>query len=74
MKDRNDKAIELFLNGQFKNMRDQLNKVSTINKLGVETMQMSESLTNNYNNRPDTLIKQKNLSNIRRLSHITDQE
>ena len=74
MNDRNDKAVALYINGQYKNMRDDMNKAKKINKIGIEKSKMNSSIVNNYNNRPDYLIKNKNLSNIRKLSQIADQE
>ena len=72
--DKNDRAVQLFLNGQFKEMRDKLGDSCRIQKIEVACMPMGDSITNNYNNRPVKLLHQKNLPNKRRLSQIADQE
>ena len=72
--DKNDRAVQLFLNGQFKEMRDKMGDSCRIQKIEVACMPMGDSVTNNYNNRPIKLLHQKNIPNKRRLSQIKDQE
>ena len=72
--DRNDRAVQLFLNGQFKEMRNKLGESSRVKKLGTKHVAMNESIVSSYNNRSGSLIKNKNPKNMRRLAHIADQE
>lgn len=72
--DKNDRAVQLFLNGQFKEMRDRLGDSCRVQKIEVACMPMGDSMTNDYNNRPMRLLHQKNLPNKRRISQIADQE
>lgn len=72
--DKNDKAIQIWLNGQFKEMRDRLGDSCRVQKIEVACMPMGDSITNDWNNRPVELIVRKNLRNSRRLAQIADQE
>jgi len=72
--DKNDRAVQLFLNGQFKEMRNRLGASCRVQKIEVACMPMGDSITTNYNNRPGKLLNQKNIPNKRRLSQIVDQE
>jgi len=72
--DRNDRNVQMFLNGQYKKLRDAMAGSSRVSKKEVYSTDMNDSVMNNYNNRPVKLLTKKNLPNKRRLSHITDQE
>jgi len=72
--DKNDRAVQLFLNGQFKKMRDNLGKGSKLKKTETSYMEMCDSMATDYNNRPPTSMVKKNNCNKRRLAQIADQE
>ena len=72
--DKNDRAIQLFLNGQHKEMRDNLGKGNNLKKHSVSNVSMPDSIAIGYNNRPPTKMVKKNLSGQRRLAQIADQE
>lgn len=74
MIDKDDKAVDLFLNGKFKKMRDDLGIGSHLQKMESSVMAMPESMVSGYDNRPGNLRFKKNKPNARRMSQIMDQE
>lgn len=72
--DRNDKAVQMYLKGQFKEMRDRLNDSCRVQKIEIACTPMSDSITSSYNNRPMQIMNKMSKCNVRKLSQIKDQE
>lgn len=73
--DRTDRATQLQLNGNYKDLRDRLGEMCRVQRIEVACTPMNDSITVEYNNRSPNILKQaNNQSNARQLAQIADQE